>query len=122
VPDASAVSGDVVTSALNGMTYVVQNLTAALVTISLVGAYRLLPITMTRIRIAVPTEAIVDATLKGRLYSEANYLEPSKTLRPSFGRNEEFVFSGYIDTEPELLRARFHVSVRQRHVHKSRSR
>jgi ABC-type nitrate/sulfonate/bicarbonate transport system substrate-binding protein len=76
-----AVTGDVVTGALGGTTYVVDNLMAASVTIGLVGEYQPLPLTTTHAfasQYPKLTQAIVDATLKGLLYAQANIKNPQR--------------------------------------------
>jgi ABC-type nitrate/sulfonate/bicarbonate transport system substrate-binding protein len=71
----SAASGSVVTGALSGTTYVVQNLIAPSVTLGLVGEYEPIPLTVSHAfagQYHKLTQAIVDASLKALLYAEAN--------------------------------------------------
>jgi ABC-type nitrate/sulfonate/bicarbonate transport system substrate-binding protein len=77
----SADSGSVVTGALNGATYVVQNLIGPSATIGLVGEYSPLPLTVSHAfasKYPKFTQAIVDATLKGLLYGESNIKNPQR--------------------------------------------
>jgi hypothetical protein len=71
----AADSTSVVTGALTGTTYVVQNLIAPTVTIGLVGEYSPIPISVSHAfasQYRKLTQAIVDATLKALLYAESN--------------------------------------------------
>jgi ABC-type nitrate/sulfonate/bicarbonate transport system substrate-binding protein len=77
----SADAGSVVTGALSGTTYVVQNLIAPSATIGLVGEYSPLPLSVSHTfatKYEKFTQAIVDATLKGLLYAETNIKNPQR--------------------------------------------
>jgi ABC-type nitrate/sulfonate/bicarbonate transport system substrate-binding protein len=77
----SADSGTVVTGALNGTTYPVQNLIGPSATIGLVGEYAPLPFSTSHAfasQYRKLTQAIVDATLKALLYLQANIKNTQK--------------------------------------------
>jgi len=77
----SADANSIVTGALNGTTYVVQNFLAPTVTIGVAGEQTVTPLTVSHAfasQYPKFTQALVDATLKANLYAEANIKNPQR--------------------------------------------